>query len=143
MGSELTVGDVMTKKVVVLPMGKNVGDAARLMKKHNIGSVIVVEKDATNRAKGIITERDIVLKIIAGGKNPYETEVDKVMSTPLRVVKPKTSIEDAARAMKKNRVKRLPVVNDKNELIGVISEGDMMRIFPAVIDLLEERAALK
>ncbi|MBI2079856.1 CBS domain-containing protein [Candidatus Micrarchaeota archaeon] len=143
MGSELTVGDIMTKKVVVIPMSDTVGEVARLMKKHNIGSVIVVEDKVPNRAKGIITERDIVVKILGGGKNPYETPVQKVMSTPLRVVKPKTSIEDAAKAMRENKIKRLPVVNDKNELIGVVSEGDIMRIFPAVVDLLEERAAMK
>ena len=74
--------------------------------------------------------------------DPYKTKVDDVMSKPLRVVKPETTLEDAAMAMKENRIKRLPVVNDNNELIGVISEGDIMKIFPVVIDLIEERATL-
>ena len=64
------------------------------------------------------------------------------MSKPLRVVKPETTLEQAATAMRENKIKRLPVVNDKNELIGILSEGDIMRIFPSVIDLVEEKAAL-
>ena len=64
------------------------------------------------------------------------------MAKPLRVVKPETTIEEAAKAMRENRIKRLPVVNDDNELIGIISEGDIMKIFPIVVDLIEERATL-
>ena len=62
------------------------------------------------------------------------------MSKPLRVIRPETTIEDAAKAMRENKIKRLPVVNDDNELIGVLSEGDIMKIFPVVVDLIEERA---
>jgi len=142
MGSELKVGDIMTKTVVVVPLGDDLFEAAKLMKKHEVGSVIVVDSLEKKRAKGIITERDIVYKIIVKRVDPYKTKVDDVMSKPLRVVKPDTTLEDAAMAMKENRIKRLPVVNDNNELIGVISEGDIMKIFPVVIDLIEERATL-
>jgi CBS domain-containing protein len=142
MGSELKVGDIMTKTVVVVPLGDDLFEAAKLMKKHEVGSVIVVDSLEKKRAKGIITERDIVYKIIVKRVDPYKTKVDDVMSKPLRVVKPETTLEDAAMAMKENRIKRLPVVNDNNELIGVISEGDIMKIFPVVIDLIEERATL-
>jgi len=142
MGSELKVGDIMTKNVVVVPLGDDLFEAAKLMKKHEIGSVVVVDSLEKKRAKGIITERDIVYKIIVKRIDPYKTKVDDVMSKPLRVVKPETTLEDAAMAMKENRIKRLPVVNDNNELIGVISEGDIMKIFPVVIDLIEERATL-
>jgi len=142
MGSELRVGDIMTKQVVVVPFGKTSLDVAKLMKKHSIGSVIVVEDKEGKHAKGIITERDIVNKILAKGEDPYKAKVEDIMSKPLRVVRPETTIEDAAKAMRENKIKRLPVVNDDNELIGVLSEGDIMKIFPVVVDLIEERAAL-
>ena len=132
----------MTKKVVVVPLGENLLEVAKLMKKHEIGSVIVVDKAGGSHALGIITERDIVHKVLVKKKDPYETKVDEVMSKPLRVVKPDTSLENAAQAMRENRIKRLPVVNDNNELVGVLSEGDIMKIFPAVIDLIEERATI-
>ncbi|MDD5171799.1 MAG: CBS domain-containing protein [Candidatus ainarchaeum sp.] len=142
MGSDLRVGDIMTKKVIVVPFGKTVLEVAKLMKKNSIGSIIVVEDKEGKRAKGIITERDIVYKVLAKGSDPYKTEVEAIMSKPLRVVRPDTTIEDAAKAMRENKIKRLPVVNDDNELIGLLSEGDIMKIFPVVVDLIEERAAI-
>jgi len=138
----LKVGDIMTKKVVVVPYGASVSEVARLMKRHGIGSVIVVEDKSGKHAKGIITERDIVHKILATKRDPYKIPVEEIMSKPLRVVRPDTTIEDAAKAMRENKVKRLPVVNENNELIGVLSEGDIMKIFPVVVDLIEERAAI-
>jgi len=142
MGSELKVGDIMTKNVVVVALGEGLFEAAKLMKKHEIGSVIVVDSAQGRKAKGIITERDVVYKVLVKKLDPYKISVDEVMSKPLRVVKPDTTIEDAAKAMRENRIKRLPVVNDDNEIIGIISEGDIMKIFPVVIDLIEERATL-
>ncbi len=133
----------MTKKVIVVPLSESIVEIARLMKKNNIGSVIVVDEDNHDKAKGIITERDIIHKLIASGKDPAKSNAASIMSKPLRVVRPNTTLEDAAKAMKENKIKRLPVVNEKSELIGVLSEGDLMRIFPVVVDLIEERAALK
>lgn len=132
----------MTNKVVTVPFGKTILEVAKLMKKNGIGSVIVVEDNEGKHAKGIITERDIVYKLLAKGTDPYKAKVEDVMSRPLRVVKPDTTIEEAAKAMRENKVKRLPVVNDDNELIGILSEGDIMKIFPVVVDLIEERAAI-
>ncbi len=142
MGSELRVGDIMTKKVITISYQSSVMDAAKLMKQHDIGSIIIVEDNHGKKAKGILTERDIVHKVIAKGDDPSKTMVEKIMSKPLRVIKPTTSLEEAAKAMKKNRVKRLPVVNDSNELVGILSEGDIMRVFPAIIDMVEEHAKL-
>jgi len=142
MGSELRVGDIMTAEVVVVPMKATLQEVAKLMDRHGIGSVIVVEDQKGKNAKGIVTERDIVRKVIAKGKDPSGCTVEQVMSRPLRVVRPDTSIEEAAKAMRENRVKRLPVINEQNELIGILSEGDIMKIFPVVVDLLEERAAM-
>lgn len=132
----------MTKKVITISYQNSVTDAAKLMKQHDIGSIIIVEDNHGKKAKGILTERDIIHKIIAKGADSSETTVEKVMSKPLRVIKPTTALEDAAKAMKKNHVKRLPVVNDSNELVGIISEGDIMRVFPAIIDMVEEHAKL-
>ena len=132
----------MTRSVVVVPFGKTILDVAKIMKRDNVGSIIVVEDSSGKHAKGIITERDLVHKILASGEDPYPVPVEKAMSRPLRVVRPETSLEDAAKAMRENKMKRLPVVNEKNELIGIISEGDVLRVFPAVIDLIEEKKAI-
>jgi CBS domain-containing protein len=143
MGTDLKVGDIMTRKVIVVPLGDGVLKVAKLMKKHSIGSVIVVDAKEKSKAKGIITERDIVDKIIANGKDPYKLTASAIMSRPLRVVRPDTTLEDAANAMRENKIKRLPVVNEDSELVGILSESDLMRIFPAVVDLIEERSELR
>lgn len=140
MGSELKVGDVMTKNVIVIDKGSPLIAVAKLMKKRRIGSIVVVEG---KNAIGIITERDIVHKVLAAEKDVTKVKVDNVMSRPLRVVKPNASLEEAARAMKNNKIKRLPVINDKKELIGIISEGDIARLLPSIIDLIEEKALIR
>lgn len=130
------------KTVVTASTNDSIEFVAKLMKKNNVGSIIVVDGTEKSVAKGIITERDIVYKLVAQKKNIESSAAKDVMSKPLRVVKPETTLEQAATAMRENKIKRLPVVNDKNELIGILSEGDIMRIFPSVIDLVEEKAAL-
>ncbi|MBU0586080.1 CBS domain-containing protein [Candidatus Micrarchaeota archaeon] len=140
MGSELKVGDIMTKKVIVIDRERAMVDAAKMMKRCNLGSIVVVNGGA---AVGIITERDIVHKVVAMGKKPDALKVTDVMSKPLRVIKPTATLEEAAKAMKKNKIKRLPVINDKNELIGILSEGDLSRLLPSIIDLIEEKALLR
>jgi len=142
MGSDLKVGDIMTKKVIIIPYGKDLSEVAKLMKRYGIGSVIVVEDEKSKKARGIITERDVIHKVLSKNKDPYTTKVEEMMSKPLRVIRTDTPIEEAAKAMRDNKVKRLPVVSEDNELIGIVSEGDIMKIFPLVIDLIEEKAAL-
>lgn len=140
MSSELKVGDVMKKNVIVIPNGSPLANAAKMMKKYDIGCIVVVNK---KKAVGIITERDIVHKIVARDKNISKTKVNDVMSKPLRVIRSTTSVEEAAITMKNNGIKRLPVINNKKELIGILSEGDLARLLPSVVDLIEERALIK
>lgn len=140
MSSDLRVGDVMTKNVIILDKDRSLVEAAKIMKKHSIGSIVVTEE---KRAVGMITERDIVCKAIAAEKNISQLKVSDIMSKPLRVINPTTTLEEAAKAMKNNEIKRLPVINAKKELIGILSEGDLARLLPSIVDLIEERALLK
>jgi len=133
MGSGLNVGNVMNRKVVIIDANKSIKEAAKLMAKHNIGSVIVVEKD---RAKGIITERDIVRKIVAEERS-MDTKCSDIMSHPLVVITPDASIEAAARIMRDSSVKKLPVIEKDGTLVGIITEDDIMKLFPSIVDLLE------
>ncbi len=140
MGSDLKVGDIMKRNVITVNEKENVITVAKLMKEHDIGS-IVVTKD--KKAEGIITERDIIRKVVIRNKEPANISAGEVMTSPIMVIKPNVSIEDAAKVLKSHKIKRLPVINDKKEVIGIITEGDIMSIFPAVIDLIEEKANLK
>ena len=95
----------MTKKVIIIPYGKNMQEVAKMMKKHEIGSVIIVEDEKSKKAKGIITERDVMHKVISKKRDPYNITVEEVMSKPLRVIRDETTIEEAAQAMRDNRIK--------------------------------------
>ncbi|HNT60807.1 MAG TPA: CBS domain-containing protein [Candidatus Bilamarchaeaceae archaeon] len=138
MGSEIKVGDIMSKNVISVTREASIMEVAKLMEKYNVGSIVVADK---RKAEGIITERDIVRKLIDTGKDSAKAKASDAMSSPLKVITAEASIETAAKAMREYRIKRLPVISGKNELVGLISEGDIMRVFPSIVDLLEERAA--
>ncbi len=137
MGSEVKVGDIMNRDVISIETNAPVTEVAKLMKKHEVGSIVVSK---AKKAEGIITEKDIVYKVVTVGADASKVTAEKIMSKPLKVVTPETSVEEAAQAMKRYNLKRFPVVNDTNELVGMISEGDISRILPSLIDLIEEKA---
>lgn len=136
----LKVGDVMTAGVVTLPEGESVQKAAKQLKKTKVGSIIVTRN---GKAVGILTERDIAYKVVAEGKNPKSTKLKKIMSRPLRVIRASESIQNAATAIASNKVKRLPVVDRKGQLVGIISESDLMRAYPGLVDVLMEEEKLE
>jgi len=136
---EVRVGDVMRKGVITLQQDETVFNAAKVLKGNVIGSVIVLRK---SEPVGIITERDMVFKVIAEGKDPKKVKLKDVMSSPLKAVGPEVDIEDAARMLRDEHVKRLPVVSNKGLLIGILSETDLVRVSPALFDIIRERAAV-
>jgi len=130
----------MTVGVFTLTADKKIVDAARLMKKTGVGSIIVMQK---GKARGIITERDIVYKVIAPGRDPKKTKLGSAMSRPLKVIKASDRVETAASALRANRIKRLPVVNNKGKLVGIITEGDLLRVYPGMMDVMSEMQEMR
>ena len=138
MGSNIKVGDIMIKNIITIEKGSSIVDAAKLMKENSIGSVIITEG---NKAVGIITERDIVRKAVASGD--IEKNVEDIMSSPIIVITPENSLEEAAKAMRQNKIKRLVVIGEGEELKGIISEDDIVKVLPSLIDLVEEKARIE
>ncbi len=132
---DLKIGECMTVGVLTLPTTSTIKEAAQLLKKSRVGSVIVTDK---GKAVGILTERDIVYAVVAEGKDVTKTTLKMVMSKPLKVISAAQSVEDAALALKENKVKRLPVVDKKGQLVGIVSEGDLMRVYPGIVDVMGE-----
>jgi len=116
------VKDVMIKNVKTIFPSATMAEAAKLMKKNRIGSLVVVEGE---RPVGIITERDLAYKIIAEEKG-LDMEVRAVMTGDLKTMEPERSIKDAARLMAAHVIRRLPVVKE-GKLVGIISIEDIMR----------------
>ena len=135
----LKVEDVMTKEVITIDETATIKEAAEIMDKNEISCLIALRK---GRAIGIITERDLLKRIIVEAKNPEKTKVGKVMSSPLAVVAVGTDLETALRLMFLKKIKKLPVVN-KESILGLVSLTDIARCQPAIITLLKTLAAAR
>jgi len=124
----------MTPSVKTVKVTDSVMEAVRKMNKFKIGSVIVMDGE---RPVGIVTERDILERVVEQGLDPNLMEVKSIMSTPLITVEPEVDMEDAARLMTKKRIKKLAVVKE-GRLIGVVTSMDIVGHGPKLIDLFQE-----
>ena len=117
------VHDIMKKNVISIDSSMTVGDAAKMMDDASIGAIVVLENGI---AVGIITERDLVRRIIAKGK-PLSTSVKVAMSSPLIVINPDDSVWDLAQLMKTRKIHRVPAVKD-SRLVGMVTTSDVIRL---------------
>jgi CBS domain-containing protein len=116
-----TVRDVMTKNPRTLEAGDAIVDAGRVMRDEDIGAVIVTEG---NGLLGVVTDRDIVVRAIADGRDPSTTKLRDVCSADVETVTPDTSIEDAIEIMRMRAIRRIPVVEGAKP-VGIVSIGDL------------------
>ena len=118
----MKVSDVMTTEVETVQMNSTLEEAASIMKVENVGAIPVVDED--DDLVGIITDRDIVVRCVAEGKDPSDTSVEEVLSHELETIEPDVDVDEAARLMADKQIRRLPVCQD-GELVGMISIGDL------------------
>lgn len=116
----------MTSEVVTIETSQPASRAARLMADRHVGCLVVTTSETT-RAVGIITERDLVWKIVADNVDPSKVFVGDVMTAPLITIASNQTVEDAAKVMTQYGVRRLPVI-DNNALIGIITTTDLARM---------------
>ncbi len=133
----LKVEDVMVKDVITISYRASVKRAAQVMNKHEIGCLIVVKG---RKAVGIVTERDMLKRVVAKAANPQKTKVEEIMSRPLIVVEPDMDLEDAVKLMFEMKIKKLPVV-ERGKLVGLISITDIARFHPHIMDIIKKLAA--
>jgi CBS domain-containing protein len=119
-----TCSDVMTKNPVYCLPTETASQAAKLMRDKNVGPVPVVESCATKTVVGIITDRDLALKILADGRD-LNTPLDEFMTREPLVCRADDNVESALDAMVDRRIRRIPVVDDRDRLIGIISQADV------------------
>ncbi len=117
--------DFMTKDPVCCLSGDPVEKAAQIMKREDIGSVPVVEDSQSNRLVGIVTDRDLALKIVAEGRDPKSVRLSDVMSRELVTCSADDDVQDAMDAMEDHQVRRLPVVDTTGRIVGIISQADI------------------
>jgi CBS domain-containing protein len=117
--------NVMTKDLVTATPEDTIVDVAQLMKNEDIGPVLVVDDNDSKSLVGIITDRDIVLKVIADGQDAQTTRVGEVMSKKLITCRPDDDVDVAIKAMAQFQLRRIPVVDDNMKLVGIISQADV------------------
>jgi len=130
----LNVEDVMVEEVITVEADATVQEAVELMNKHEIGCLIVVLR---GKPVGIITERDMLKRVLAESIDPEKIKVSEIMSAPLIMGRPAMEIEDAVRLMFKTKIKKLPVVQ-RGRLIGLVTLTDLTRFQPHMIRILKK-----
>ena len=132
----LLVEDVMSSPVVTVREDDTVEEVARLMDEYGIGSVVVVRDK--NEPVGVITERDIVRKVVAKDKKPSEVRAAEIMSTPIFTIDPRKDVKEAARMMGRFDIRRL-IVMHKGKMVGIVSSRDILQAVPSLLDVMIEK----
>jgi CBS domain-containing protein len=123
------VGDLISGKLIYINSEENVVKAAALMRENNISSLLVKHK---GDFAGIVTEKDIINKVVAEELYPGDIKVNEIMSKDLVTVSKNESIEDAAKLMRKKGVRRLVVLEDER-IVGIITETDIAKHLKAIV----------
>ncbi len=117
----MKIREIMTTEVATGSRQTNLERLAKMMRDEDVGAIPIVDDD---ELAGIITDRDIVVRCVADGRNPAEVTAEEVISAELETVAPDADVEEASRIMAERQLRRLPVV-DNGRLIGVVSIGDI------------------
>jgi CBS domain-containing protein len=119
------IGEMCTKPVVTISPKVSVQEAARLMRRKNVGALVMVDD---SRPQGILTDRDIVTAVVAQGRDPMTTTVGEVMRRDLTVIREDRGVFDAITLLSDKGVRRLPVVNAAGKLTGIIALDDLLML---------------
>ena len=117
--------EVMTKDPVCCLANDSVAKAAELMKSQNIGSIPVTESEQSRKLVGIVTDRDLALKIVAGALDAKSTKVETVMTRKVVTCLADDDLQKALDAMAKHQLRRIPVVDNDHKIVGIIAQADV------------------
>jgi CBS domain-containing protein len=120
----MKISDIMTERVVSVGQDEPVAAAARLLKRHNVGALPVC--DSSGRLRGLVTDRDIVLRCVAMDEDPQTVRTGDIMSRGIVTAEPTDSVERATQLMSQDQIRRLPVT-DNGRIVGFLSLGDLAR----------------
>ena len=138
--TRMVVKDIMSSPVVTLDEDATSNKVATLMDENDLGCVIVLNK--SGKPVGIITERDLVVRVLSKNLVPDAIKAKEIMTSPLVTIEPEATISEAARKMSRLDIRRLGVVY-KDNLVGVISSRDILGVMPELIEIIQERTRLE
>ncbi len=129
------LSEICNRSVVVTPAKTSVQEASRLMREHHVGSLVVVEDTSRGRRPvGIVTDRDIVIEVVAAGVDPATVTVGEVMGPELVTARESDQPWDTIRVMREQGVRRIPVVGDDGLLVGIVTVDDLLEILAEQLD---------
>ena len=120
-----TSSDVMTKDPVCALPDDSVASVAQLMKKRDIGPVPIVEDQTSKKLVGIVTDRDLAIKVVAEGRDSHTTTVKEIMTKDVVTCRAEDRIENTLKAMSQNQLRRILVVDSDDRLVGIIAQADV------------------
>ena len=118
------IREVMTQNPRAVKTGDPIVEAAKLMREEDAGIVPITDG---KRLTGVVTDRDIAIRVVAEGKDPSSTKVDDIASQKLVTVDPQQDLDVALRLMAEHQVRRLPVVEEDGKLVGIVAQADVAR----------------
>jgi CBS domain-containing protein len=123
----MQVRDIMTRNPACCTADSNLQDVAKLMVKHDCGETPVVDNTTSKKLVGVITDRDITVRAVAAGKNPLEMTAGDCMTSPCVTVKQDLSVQECCSVMEQNKIRRVPVVDDKGNCCGIVAQADIAK----------------
>ena len=138
--TKMVVKDIMSSPVITLDEDATSNKVANLMDENDIGCVIITNK--MGKPVGIITERDLVQRVLAKNLMPDAINAKEIMTSPLVTIEPEETISEAARRMSRLEIRRLGVVY-KGNLVGVISSRDILGVMPELIEIIQEKTRIE
>ncbi len=136
----MLVKDVMSSPVVTTSEDVPSNTIAKLMNENKLGCVIVSNKDG--KPLGMITERDLVVRVLAKNLQPGAVKAKDIMTSPLATIDPEATITDAARRMSRLDIRRLGVIY-KGDLVGLVSSKDIIGVMPEFIEIIQEKSRIE
>lgn len=138
--TRMLVKDIMSSPVITVGKSKKIDKVAKLMEMQRLGCIVVTEDNG--KPIGIITERDLVTRVLAKNKLPSQLSAEEVMTTPLVTIRPEETLSNAARQMSRLNLRRLGVLY-KGDLVGIVSSKDILAITPELIETIQEKTRLE
>lgn len=131
----MKIGECCNREVVFAEKDTEILDTAKLMKKHHVGDLVVVEKgDGVTRPVGMLTDRDLVVEVMAGEVPPKEITAADVMSLEIQTVREEEGVWETLERMRDLGVRRMPVVDGEGSLVGLITMDDLLELFAEAMD---------
>lgn len=122
---QMKCSEVMTKDPTCCLASDTAFDAAQLMKSENVGPIPIVTDKQTNKLAGIVTDRDLALKVVAEGLDPKTTRIEEIMTTGVMTCSGNHDIKEVLELMEEHQLRRIPIVDGNDRLIGIIAQADI------------------